>query len=86
MTNEVLSECELRFWTRGSTGTEIQHYTIKLTNASIASISFRQPNSRLQPELAQVAEYEEVAFAYQKIQWTWNEGGITAEDDWGASS
>jgi type VI secretion system secreted protein Hcp len=28
------------------------------------------------------AEYEEVAFTYQKIIWTWNEGGITSEDDW----
>jgi hypothetical protein len=21
---------------------------------------------------------------YQKIEWTWNDGGITAEDDWEA--
>ncbi len=28
------------------------------------------------------AEYEEVAFTYQKIEWTWMDGGITAMDDW----
>jgi type VI secretion system secreted protein Hcp len=30
------------------------------------------------------AEYEEVAFTYQKIEWTWNDGGIMAMDDWEA--
>ena len=34
------------------------------------------------PELMKYAEYEEIAFTYQKITWTWIEGGITAEDDW----
>jgi len=23
-----------------------------------------------------------VSFVYQKIIWTWTDGGITAEDDW----
>jgi type VI secretion system secreted protein Hcp len=32
--------------------------------------------------LAKYAEYEEVSFTYQKIQWIWTEGGITAQDDW----
>jgi hypothetical protein len=22
------------------------------------------------------------AFAYQKIEWVWTDGGITADDDW----
>ena len=30
------------------------------------------------------AEYEEIAFTYQKIEWTWNDGGLTAMDDWEA--
>jgi type VI secretion system secreted protein Hcp len=25
---------------------------------------------------------EEVAFTYKKIQWTWESGGIEAEDSW----
>jgi type VI secretion system secreted protein Hcp len=25
---------------------------------------------------------EDIQFTYQKIEWTWNDGGITAGDDW----
>jgi type VI secretion system secreted protein Hcp len=27
---------------------------------------------------------EEITLTYQKIQWTWNDGGVTASDDWEA--
>ncbi len=84
--NENIPEWELQFWApqlkaATGTGTEVQHYTVKLTNANIASIDFRMPNNK-HPDLMKFAEYEEVAFTYQKITWTWNDGGITAEDDW----
>ena len=65
------------------TDAEKQHYTVKLTNANIASIDFRMANNK-HPELMKFAEYEEIAFTYQKIEWTWTDGGITAEDDWEA--
>jgi type VI secretion system secreted protein Hcp len=54
---------------------------VKLINANIASIHFRMLNNK-NPELMKYAEYEEIAFTYQKIIWTWTQGGITAEDDW----
>src|SRR6476661_4498086 len=81
VTNENISEWELQFWTpqlkaATGTGTEVQHYTVKLTNANIASIAFRIPNNK-HPDLMKFAEYEEIAFTYQKIEWTWNDGGIT---------
>jgi type VI secretion system secreted protein Hcp len=84
--NENISEWQLQFWTpqlsaQQGVGSEKQHYTIKLTNANIASIAFRMLNNK-NPELTRYAEYEEVAFTYQKIEWTWQEGGITSEDDW----
>jgi len=84
--NENIPEWELQFWApqlkaTAGTGTEVQHYTVKLLNANIASIDFRMPNNK-HPDLMKFAEYEEVAFTYQKITWTWNDGGITAEDDW----
>ena len=63
------------------TGVEVQHYTVKLTNANIASIAFRMPNNK-HPDLMRFAEYEEIAFTYQKIEWVWVDGGITAMDDW----
>ncbi len=84
--NENISEFELQFWTAqtaGSvgTGTEKQHYTVKLTNANIADISFRMLNDK-NPDLVKYAEYEEVSFTYQKIQWIWTDGAVTAGDDW----
>ncbi len=57
-------------------GVDSLAYTIKLTNAGIASIRVvtdAQGNLR-----------EEIAFAYEKIEWTWVDGGITAMDDWEA--
>jgi type VI secretion system secreted protein Hcp len=81
--NENIPEWELQFWQPNPTGAEVNHYTVKLTNASIASIEFRLPNNK-DPQLMKLAEYEEVAFTYQRIQWTWNEGGITATDEAGS--
>ena len=66
-------------------GTEFQHYTIKLTNANIASISFRMLNNK-NPDLMRYTEYEEIAFTYQKIEWTWVKGGITGIDDWDSAA
>jgi type VI secretion system secreted protein Hcp len=79
--NELLTEFELEFWQPSATGVEKQHYTIQLTNAHIISIHMVMPNSK-DPALVDYAEYEEVAFTYQKITWTWMDGGITAEEDW----
>ena len=86
--NENIKKWELKFWTPqlkavGGGGTEFQHYTVKLTNANVASITFKMANNK-HPDLMKYAEYEEVEFTYQKIEWTWNDGGITADDDWEA--
>jgi type VI secretion system secreted protein Hcp len=87
-TNENLSEFELQFWRPGikaasGAGAEVQYYTVKLSNANIADIQFTQPNTR-DVASQKLAEYETIAFTYQKIEWTWNDGGITAGDDWEA--
>ena len=81
--NENITEWELQFWQPSATGAEKQHYTIKLTNANIASIHFVMANNK-HPDLMKFSEYEEIAFTYQKIEWTWMDGGITAMDDWEA--
>jgi type VI secretion system secreted protein Hcp len=87
-TNENLTSVTIKFWTpqikaATGTGSEVQHFTVKLTNANIASIDFRMANIR-HPDLVKFTEYEEIAMTYQKIEWTWNDGGITAGDDWEA--
>ena len=79
--NENVPEWELQFWQPSQTGAEKQHFTVKLLNANIASIAFRLANNK-HPDLMKFAEYEEIAFTYQKIEWTWMDGGITAMDDW----
>jgi type VI secretion system secreted protein Hcp len=85
-TNENLSSVTIKYWTpqlkaATATGNEVQYFTIKLTNANVASIEFRQANIKI-PELQRLDPYEEVAMTYQKIEWTWTDGGITAIDDW----
>jgi type VI secretion system secreted protein Hcp len=81
--NENVKEFELKFWAPSASGKEAQWFTINLVNANIASIAFKMLNNK-NPELMKYTEFEEVAFTYQKIIWTWTEGGITAEDDWQA--
>ena len=86
-TNENITEFELQFWSpqmrasAAGAGAEVQNYKVKLTNASIVDISFRMLNNK-NPELVKFAEYEEVSFTYQKIEWTWVDGGIMSSDDW----
>ena len=86
--NENIPKWELQFWTpqldaKRGTGQEVQHYTIKLENANIASIDFRMANNK-HPDLMKFELYEEIAFTYDKIVWTWKDGGIEHEDAWSA--
>jgi type VI secretion system secreted protein Hcp len=83
-TNENIKDARLDFWTASPTGQEKQHYTVRLTNANICAITFKMANIR-HARLQKLVEYEEVGFTYEKIEWTWNDGGITAADDWQAS-
>ncbi len=85
-TNENLSEVIIRFWEANvkaiaGVGSEVQDFTIKLTNANIMSIHFHMGNNLL-PAESRIPPLEEIALTYQKIEWTWNDGGITAGDDW----
>ncbi|WP_433926677.1 type VI secretion system tube protein TssD [Sorangium cellulosum] len=79
--NENIPHWELQFYRSVSIGVERPIFTVQLTNANISSIQFHVFNVR-NPVLARVPEQEEVAFTYQKVVWTWNDGGLSAEDDW----
>jgi len=39
------------------------------------------PNNK-RSDLAGLETYEEVEFVYQRIEWTWVDGGLVAADDW----
>ena len=85
-TNEILPEVTLDFWTpqmkaASGVGSEVQHYTIRLTNASISEVHFVMPNLR-NPDLARMTETLEVSFTYQKIETIWKDGGISSIDNW----
>jgi type VI secretion system secreted protein Hcp len=79
--NEAAKDWELQlFRPSPTTGTEAQYLTIRLTNAAIASIEMQMPNNR-DPDLTNRETFEEVAFVYTKIEWTWTDGGLVAADD-----
>jgi len=81
--NETLVTWQLKFWSAAvaPVGVERQTYTIQLTNASIASMREYMPDND-DPNNAKLPLLEQISFTYQKIQWTWTDGGITASDDW----
>jgi type VI secretion system secreted protein Hcp len=84
-TNENLSEVILQFWQPSRSGREFQYYTIELTNARIVDIHQEMLNNKY-PENMQHSEREHISFVYQKITWTYEDGGITSTDNWGTHS
>jgi len=88
--NEIITDWELQFFTpqvkaSAGGGAEVNHYTIKLTNAQVIDMKTIMPNNK-NAELAHYAEYEELQFSYQKIEWIWMEGGVTFSDTWTSRS
>ncbi len=79
--NENITLWKLEFFAAGINGIEKQNYTVELTNAGIAAIRFIMPNNK-HADLMSLNSYEEIEFTYQKIQWTWVDGGIIASDSW----
>lgn len=75
--NEKLTSVELAvFADDDKTGTT-PIYTVRLTNAEISQIRMET-----QGEGKDAKEVMVISLVYQKIEWVWNDGGITAMDDW----
>jgi type VI secretion system secreted protein Hcp len=82
--NENLTRVKLKFYRiSDKTGLEELYFTIELLNASISSITPSFPTAFLSQNDS-YRHMETIAFCYQKITWTWVDGGITAHDDWEA--
>jgi len=79
--NEILTTVEIQFSQLVGTA-ETPVYKVTLTNASITSIQQSMGSNIDDP--AEIVLHEEISFTYQKITWTWNDGGKTAVDDWEA--
>jgi type VI secretion system secreted protein Hcp len=83
-TNEGITSVVVKFMAPAApSGAAINDYTVTLTNASIADISFVMP-STVDPNSSKSPELDRVSFTYQKIEWTWTAGDISATDDWPA--
>jgi type VI secretion system secreted protein Hcp len=68
--NENITDLTLSFFQKSDKGQLSIYYSIHLLNASIA-------------EIKQIdTEREQVSFCYEKITWTFEDGGMTADDDW----
>lgn len=81
-TNEVLSQVTFNFYVTGPTGIQQLDHTIKLTNASIASVeqSLHLPQSG--GPVIDSRELQEISLTFQKIDITSILGKTEAMDDW----
>ena len=75
--NENLPAWSMTIYGATKTVSAAPLYTIKLTNASVASIRTTTADDG--------KVIEEVSFAYQKIEWLWHTGSIAATDEWAAT-
>ena len=87
VSNENLTEVIIRFYAPDNKGTGVEKlvYTIKLTNATIGSIAEDMLNNKTEDGI-RMPVLEMISFAYQKIEWVWTDGGITANDDWSSAA
>jgi type VI secretion system secreted protein Hcp len=83
VTNENLTQFTMDFYRVDQTGREVKYFTIELMNAKIVSIAPSFPTALLSQNNA-YPHMETLAFTYQKIRWTWLDGGIESEDTWTA--
>ena len=72
--NENLTGVTITLYRPSSKG-PAEYFTIDLLNASVAGFE------SLSSEDSLTLDRETISFTYQKIIWTWTDGGITAEDD-----
>ena len=91
-TNEILKFVNLSFFKADTNGVQVNYYTIKMTNATVASVfqhgssiatstNFEGPN---------LPEMDEIEFTFDKIEWNFKTtatvntaSGITVTmDDW----
>jgi len=68
-------------------GKNIPTLVIELTNATVVSYSRgRNLPGNLKHSKTNEFETEDVTFSFQKIEITWTDGGISAQDDWEAAA
>jgi type VI secretion system secreted protein Hcp len=93
VSNENLTAATFKFYRTSIQGVEQEYFNIALTNASLASTNLYHPDTMDSSAPAATSngsgggtELEEFTLTYQQIQWTYLDGGITAQDDWNTIS
>jgi type VI secretion system secreted protein Hcp len=83
--NKVIPTVTVSFFRPNPIGDGTTELYIKyvLTNASISSVRPWMANIK-DTSVANFGSQVELAFTYEKITWTYTNGGITAEDSWSA--
>jgi type VI secretion system secreted protein Hcp len=64
-------------------GTVEQFYTVAITKGRISSVKQFVPDT-MEPATSTEPPLEDVSFVFQRISWTFNDGGIVHEDSVGA--
>ncbi len=80
---EQLKTVQLDFYRIDQNGSEKLYYTIKAENAICVSAHAWFPNA-LEAASAQLGHMIDYSFTYEKITWTWQDGGIECTDSWTA--
>ena len=79
VTNENLTQVELRVLVPSANGLATVQRKIHLTNANISDIkqyTVDAANGNANYDVLQIS------LTYQKIEWDWIDGGVSASDDW----
>lgn len=74
---------KLEFYKTNATGNEVVYFTIDLEGAHIVKVKPWIPNC-LDPDQESLKDMEDVQFTYNKITWTFVDGGIICVDEWKA--
>ena len=82
-TNEVLKTVIIEVYKTNTTGNEVLEQTITLTNAAVSYFKQSFDNSSGPGEVK--GPKDEIRFTYQKINITYINGGVTAEDSWNSN-
>lgn len=74
-------EVKCHFFRIDDTGTEVEYYTIVLTNARVSSVETLMHNAKdkTKEHYNPLVTYN---FVYQSITWTFTDGAIEHTDDW----
>jgi type VI secretion system secreted protein Hcp len=83
VTQVTIPRLKLNFLKTNAKGSTQHAFTIELTNAAVVKY-LRKPSPRnnFRPHQIETTEVEEISFTFQKITWTWVQGGISASDAW----